>query len=1543
MLKKCLSLFLSVCLLLSVVPWSMAAERGAPAVSDTDALFLDFNGAKEESNSIYGGCDFDLAEHWTSTLSTEDTVTVDTAAGTMTATKTASNAFSYFYAMTWNQDASNRFLLNFDPVHAEVLQIRLRMSGFSAATAGTRLSLLYYLQGSNEQHLDGGDYSFGKGFAFNGEYMTLCIPLSDAFRNSGTVAGLKFNFWNLKGTGTAVFDYIYIGPKEKCLPAEPLYFEFDNKGATRYSSATYGGVDYDAAANWQPTYLSGGAKDGVAADFAKGTLTLSKTKSNTYSYAYLRTAAGLSYRPDGADYLQMRLKFSGFSAATASTRFALNWYGKQTETQYLDAASYSFGKGYVFEGDFMTLTLPLNEAFRTADVISSIKLNFWNLGGTGNVIIDYVFIGRLSELPQQQPLQYGYQTEPGQVLIGQKDSLITEGVTESTIRMDNAEGTNPVVGFMTTIAPDAKVTFKAAYGGYYTAGSTPESRKAAIASLAMNRTTTTAQAAEYEAATGDKVLMATNGDYFNMNNGDCLGYLIMEGNLVQEQGEWCREEPYFAVLKDGTYAIRDYGSNYDDVQEAVSGPYYLVKNGIDVTGGIKKECHPRNSVGLREDGTVVLFVADGRQSGYSMGLTLEDLAQFFLKAGCYVALYLDGGGSATYASVHKGATALRLRNSPSDGTERTVASTLLLVAKTEQCQHSYSTYQDNRDGTHEAVCTKCGIGQSQPHSYQKGICICGQEEPDGDYLFFDFTNTPAAQERYHSELYGSCNFDTPNSPNWVSANNNHAYHFNMNNRKGFLFVGATENTAGPYIETTRYPGVMASKDNMPLHFDPSNSDVMLLRMKILSCEAASGTTAELRVRYGYIDQSGQYKTAEDMVQPLTLPMDDFTTITIPLSAQFKSAKRICSVGLHLANLISTTGGSAYFDYLYIGAEARTQETTDHILFDFTDTDADRERYYSPTYTGCFFDHKSAWQPTILAEGNDKLAIDHESGTLTVHKTAENTYSYFYAQTAIGLTHRLAYVPKAGDLFQIRMKLKGFDTATAKSSFSLNFYKNDSQTQVKDAATYSFGAGSVFNGETLLLTLPLSQEFCSAEVISGIKLNFWNLGGTGSVEVDYVYIGSEDGLPTPHSYSYKVTTAPTLSATGTLTGSCAQCAATTTVTLPKLNPADYTKVVVKAASCTESGTDSYRWDITAYGVFTFSVTTPAKGHSHIYTNINGLVHRVSCGNCDWSVEAAHSYVDGGCVCGETEIKEPVELASLKLSHSLNLASDISVNLVLSKAALTGFDMATVYVESVVEGGKTLKIAPVEQGNYYYFTVTGLTAIHMSDRIRSTLYGTKDGQPYYSPVDDYAVADYAYAVLNANGMDGTMKTLCADLLRYGAKAQIYKKYRTDNLADGKMTEAHKAYLSDLEAVTFGNTNQILSDVANAPITWAGKTLNLESKVALKFVFNPKNFAGKISDLRLRVSYKDINGTVKNITVETAELFSASLGYYVFTVDTLLAAELRAAVSVQIFDGDTPVSCTMQFSADTYGNNQTGDLLTLCKALMAYSDSAKAFFLE
>lgn len=269
----------------------------------------------------------------------------------------------------------------------------------------------------------------------------------------------------------------------------------------------------------------------------------------------------------------------------------------------------------------------------------------------------------------------------GKILVSQTDYTLIDGVTESDIFLNTKEGNAQIAGFMTTIAPGAKATFKASYNGYYTEGSTPASRKDKAANLAWSMEKTTMQAANYTKATGGNVIMAMNGDYYNMQTLQPLGYLIMEGNLIQKNNG-VANEPYFAVLKDGTFAIRDAGVDCSDVEEAVSGPFYLVRNGQPQYNG-SDGLIPVNSIGIRADGTVVTFMADGRQRPYSVGMTLDEVAEFMAAQGVVDALYLDGGGSATCATKREGTTDLQIRNRPSDGVERTVASALLLVSTAE--------------------------------------------------------------------------------------------------------------------------------------------------------------------------------------------------------------------------------------------------------------------------------------------------------------------------------------------------------------------------------------------------------------------------------------------------------------------------------------------------------------------------------------------------------------------------------------------------------------------------------------------------------------------------------------------------------------------------------------------------------------------------------------------------------------------------------------------------------------------------------------------
>jgi hypothetical protein len=79
----------------------------------------------------------------------------------------------------------------------------------------------------------------------------------------------------------------------------------------------------------------------------------------------------------------------------------------------------------------------------------------------------------------------------------------------------------------------------------------------------------------------------------------------------------------------------------------------------------------RAGVGQTADGRIVLVVADGRQPGYSAGLTNFELALTMMRLGCVTASALDWGGSATMAFDGK------LLNRPSNrGGERAVADAL---------------------------------------------------------------------------------------------------------------------------------------------------------------------------------------------------------------------------------------------------------------------------------------------------------------------------------------------------------------------------------------------------------------------------------------------------------------------------------------------------------------------------------------------------------------------------------------------------------------------------------------------------------------------------------------------------------------------------------------------------------------------------------------------------------------------------------------------------------------------------------------------------
>lgn len=88
--------------------------------------------------------------------------------------------------------------------------------------------------------------------------------------------------------------------------------------------------------------------------------------------------------------------------------------------------------------------------------------------------------------------------------------------------------------------------------------------------------------------------------------------------------------------------------------------------------------HPRTLVATKAD-QLYIIVIDGRQAGYSNGVTLAEAAHFLLELGMEQAINVDGGGSSTYLYRPLGESELTLANRPSDKLERPVINGFLVI------------------------------------------------------------------------------------------------------------------------------------------------------------------------------------------------------------------------------------------------------------------------------------------------------------------------------------------------------------------------------------------------------------------------------------------------------------------------------------------------------------------------------------------------------------------------------------------------------------------------------------------------------------------------------------------------------------------------------------------------------------------------------------------------------------------------------------------------------------------------------------------------
>lgn len=127
---------------------------------------------------------------------------------------------------------------------------------------------------------------------------------------------------------------------------------------------------------------------------------------------------------------------------------------------------------------------------------------------------------------------------------------------------------------------------------------------------------------------------------------DRQGLLIDNGQIV---APILHGRPAFVVTKDGQVFFKSILKNTDtsNFLHAITGFNFVLNDGV-LTKSRAKNLAPRTGYGLSKDRkTLYLFVVDGRQPKYSMGMAVYEVGEFLQYLGAHSGLNMDGGGSST--------------------------------------------------------------------------------------------------------------------------------------------------------------------------------------------------------------------------------------------------------------------------------------------------------------------------------------------------------------------------------------------------------------------------------------------------------------------------------------------------------------------------------------------------------------------------------------------------------------------------------------------------------------------------------------------------------------------------------------------------------------------------------------------------------------------------------------------------------------------------------------------------------------------------------
>ena len=294
-----------------------------------------------------------------------------------------------------------------------------------------------------------------------------------------------------------------------------------------------------------------------------------------------------------------------------------------------------------------------------------------------------------------------------------------------------------------------------------------------------------------------------------------------------------------------------------------------------------------------------------------------------------------------------------------------------------------------------------------------------------------------------------------------------------------------------------------------------------------------------------------------------------------------------------------------------------------------------------------------------------------------------------------------------------------------------------------------------------------------------------------------------------------------------------------------------------------------------------------------------------------------------------------VSTLKIAGA-NVSLQESISLFFAVDPACASEYTDLYVEFKKGDVVTTSSETVNLGGRTCFRFSNIAAKEVNDTITVTLYGTFNGKVYKAEEYSYSVATYCYNRL-AKSSDAKFKRVCVDLLNYGAAAQTYFSYNTENLANAALTDEQKAFGStEYSALIDNRTN------SGEYTDYGVKAFNLVYEEVIKVL--------------VAVEAKNLNGVVAKVTLDgkvyeiaSSEFTPLTIGgvqCYAFYFTNILPNQTRSVFSVTLEKDGVAVGNTMTYSIESYLARQiprttNAAYKDLMESTAKYSDACVAMY--